>query len=73
MKGTEDNDQQNGRPGPDENPHDAPLLSYTPEQREMIRRGLRILARVTIRSYMRNQGAISTNPEASDGGEEEER
>ena len=73
MKGTKGNDHPNGRPGPDENPHDAPIVSYTPEQREIVRKGLRILARVAIRSYMRKQGAVSTGPEAPDGDEEEER
>ena len=68
MKGTEDNDQPNGRPGPDENPHDTPVVSYTPEQRRMIRKGLSIWARVAIRSYMRKQGGISARPEAADGG-----
>ena len=70
MKGTKGNEQPNRRPGPDENPQEAPVVSYTPEQRRMIREGLRIWARVAIRSYMRKQGAISTKPEASDGGEE---
>ncbi len=72
MKGTKDNEQPNGRPGPDENPREAPVVSYTPEQRKMIRKGLRIWARVAIRSYMRNQGAVSSSPEASDSGEEVE-
>ncbi len=61
-----------GRPGPDENSQEAPVASYTPEQCRMVHEGLRILARVAIRSYMRNQGAVSTSPEAPDGGEEEE-
>ena len=39
----------------------------------MIRKGLRIWARVAIRSYMRKRGAASTRPEAADGGEEEIR
>ena len=46
--------------------------SYTPEQRRMIRKGLRIWARVAIRSYMRKHGDASPLPEAApDGGEEE--
>ena len=35
------------------------VVSYTPEQRRMIRKGLRILARVAIRSYMRKHAARS--------------
>ena len=34
---------------------DDPLASYTPQQRRAILKGLRILARVAIRSYMRQQ------------------
>ena len=34
---------------------DDPLASYTPQQRRAILKGLRILARVAIRSYMREQ------------------
>ena len=34
---------------------DDPLASYTPQQRRTIIKGLRILARVAIRSYMREQ------------------
>ena len=34
---------------------DDPLASYTPQQRKTILKGLRILARVAIRSYMRDQ------------------
>ena len=36
---------------------DDPLASYTPQQRRTIIKGLRILARVAIRSYMREHGA----------------
>ena len=32
---------------------DDPLAAYTPQQRRTILKGLRILARVAIRSYMR--------------------
>ena len=73
MKGTKGNEQPNRRPGPDENPQEAPVVSYTSEQRRMIREGLRIWARVAIRSYMRKHGAALPLPEAApDGGEEEE-
>ena len=34
---------------------DDPLASYTPQQRRTIIKGLRIPARVAIRSYMREQ------------------
>ena len=39
----------------DDNPDD-PLTSHTPQQRRTIAKGLRILARVAIRSYMRQHG-----------------
>ena len=42
----------------DENP-DEPLAAYTPQQRRTILKGLRILARVAIRSYLRNHGLES--------------
>lgn len=35
---------------------DDPLGAYTPQQRRAIIKGLRILARVAIRSYMRQHG-----------------
>ena len=47
---------------------DSPEVSYTPEQRRLILKGLRIWARVAIRSYMRKHGAGSL---IEDGGEEE--
>ena len=50
---------------------DTPEMAYTPEQRRLIRKGLRIWARVAIRSYMRKHGAELSLPEAPpDGGEE---
>ena len=45
-----------------------PLASYTPQQRRTILKGLRILARVAIRSYMREQ-AEQARTEADGGGE----
>ena len=36
---------------------DNPPVSYTPEQRRLIRNGLGIWARVAIRSYLRQRGA----------------
>ena len=50
---------------PDEEPQEAPVVSYTPEQRRVIRKGLRIWARVAIRSYMRKQGASTLREEVS--------
>ena len=48
-------------------------VSYTPEQQRMLRRGLRIWARVAVRSYMGKHQAASNRPEAlkdNDSGEE---
>ena len=48
------------------------MPSYTPEHRRAVLKGLRILARVAIRSYIEEQAAASHRPEAAeDGGEEE--
>ena len=48
------------------------MPSYTPEHRRAVLKGLRILARVAIRSYMEEQAAASPQAEAEeDGGEEE--
>ena len=58
------------RAAPEASP-DSPVVSYTPEQRRMIRNGLRIWARVAIRSYMRKHGAGSLPEAAPDGGEED--
>ena len=52
---------------------DRQAVSYTPEQKEMLRGGLRILARVAIRSYLRKHLAESHRPEVltdGDGAEE---
>ena len=38
---------------------DNPAVSYTPEQRRLIRNGLRIWARVAIRSYLHRHGGES--------------
>ncbi len=45
---------QHGEDQP-ESTGDGPLADYTPQQRRTINQGLRILARVAIRSYMRQQ------------------
>ena len=74
MKDIGNKDELNGRqrPGEDapEPSSDTPVVSYTPEQRRLIRKGLRIWAKVAVRSYMRKHGA--TRPEAEDGGGEEQ-
>ena len=71
-----DTEGKKRRKRPDELPPeaspDSPEVSYTPEQRRMIRNGLRIWARVAIRSYMRQHGAKSLPEAAPDGGGEEE-
>ena len=49
---------------------DKPAVSYTPEQRRLIRNGLRIWARVAIRSYLRRQRGESqtrTEPAEEEG------
>ena len=46
------------------------IQAYTPEHRRAVLKGLRILARVAIRSYMEEQAAASPRAEAGeDGGE----
>ena len=55
------------KPGEDDS-LDALLSSYTPKQREKVLSGLRILARVAIRSYMEEDAAQA---QAENGGEEE--
>ena len=45
------------------------MPSYSPEHRRAVLKGLRILARVAIRSYMEEQAARSRD---QDGGGEEE-
>ena len=46
------------------------MPSYTPEHRRAVLKGLRILARVAIRSYMEEKAAASPRAEAvEDGGE----
>ena len=56
-----------GEAGPDDS-LDTLLSSYTPRQREKVLKGLRILARVAIRSYMERRWPASTTP--PDGEEE---
>ena len=50
------------------------MPSYTPQHRRAILKGLRILARVAIRSYMEEKAQASSRTDAAeDGGEEESR
>ena len=70
-----DTEGKKKRKRPDELPPaaspDSPVVSYTPEQQRMFRNGLRIWARVAIRSYMRKHGAGSLPETAPDGGDKE--
>ena len=45
------------------------MPSYTPEHRRAVLKGLRILARVAIRSYMEEQAARSDHADNGDGEE----
>ena len=46
-------------------PEEAPASRYTPEQREMLEQGLRILARLIVHAYLR-EGAAQASVEADD-------
>ena len=47
------------------------LSSYAPRQREKVLKGLRILARVAIRSHMKRQAEADAGGPAQDDDEEE--
>ena len=47
------------------------MMYYTPEQREVIRKGMRILARVAVRSYIRRQASASSQSESAAGDSDE--
>ena len=48
------------------------MPSYSPQHRRAVLKGLRILARVAIRSYMEEKAEAASRPEATlDGGENE--
>ena len=64
-----DNRGKRRRKRPDDS-LDELLSSYTPKQREKVLRGLRVLARVAIRSFMEDEAARSQDEY---GGEEEGR
>ena len=55
MKVTNGHNPPNGSGGPEGSPKRT-TVSYTPQQRERIRKGLRIWVRVAIRSYMKRNG-----------------
>ena len=55
MKDTNGHNQQN-EPGGPEGPPERPTVTYTPQERNLIRKGLRIWVRVAIRSYMKRHG-----------------
>ncbi len=57
------------RPGEDgpEDSLDALLSSYTPKQREKVLKGLRVLARVAVRSFMEEEAARSQAEDDTDG------
>ncbi len=54
--------KRSGEDGPNDS-LDALLSSYTPRQREKVLKGLRILARVAIRSYMEEEAVRSSDEE----------
>ena len=51
---------------------DELLPSYTPRQREKVLTGLRILARVAVRTHMKRQAEADAGGPAAGGGREEE-
>ena len=55
-----------GEDGPDDS-LDALLSSYTPKQREKVLKGLRVLARVAVRSFMEEEAARSQAEDDTDG------
>ena len=76
MKDNNGNNENNRRRKPrDRELEDAlarSMPSYPPQHRRAVLKGLRILARVAIRSYMEEKAEASSRPEgAEDDGEEE--
>ena len=41
------------------------MASYTPQQRRVILKGMRILARVAVRAHMRRQASALSRPESA--------
>ena len=58
--------KRSGEDGPDDS-LDALLSSYTPKQREKVLKGLRVLARVAVRSFMEEEAARSQAEDDTDG------
>ena len=50
-------DPGSGSPSREDSAH-KPLSEYTPQQRERIRNGLRILAKVIVRAHLRRQAEL---------------
>ncbi len=48
------------------------MPSYTPQHRRAVLKGLRILARVAIRSYMEENAEVSSRPEVAEDSDEKE-
>ena len=69
--------RNNGRKRPGEQELEDALErsmpSYTPEHRRAVLKGLRILARVAIRSYMEERASASHRAETGEDGGEGER
>ena len=61
-----DNNGKRRRKRPDDS-LDELLSSYTPREREKVLRGLRVLARVAIRSFMEDEAARSQDEDDGDG------
>jgi len=55
MKDTNGHSRQKGPGGPEDSP-EPPTVVYTPQQRNLIRKGLRIWVKVAVRSYMKRHG-----------------
>ena len=55
MKDTNGHKQQNGPEGL-EGSQESTIVSYTPQERNLIRKGLRIWVKVAVRSYMKRHG-----------------
>ncbi len=49
---------------------DATQDTYTPEQRETLEAGLRILARVIVREHLRRQAGVQADPNETASGPE---
>ena len=75
MKDTTGKNENNRRKRPRgrelEDALERSMPSYSPEHRRAVLKGLRILARVAIRSYMEEQAPASPRPEAGRNGEDQ--